>query len=113
MKNAFSGLNYSLLFTVLSVIALLLFGVWPVVGLILSHGQIKLLYLYILVLMQFFCLDNALYYRSSAWTGPFFPLGTLLMVYIMLRATILTYWNQGIVWRGTHYPLAQLRSNRV
>jgi hypothetical protein len=41
------------------------------------------------------------------------PLATLLFLYIVWRATILTLWNDGIDWRGTHYPLAELKANKV
>jgi hypothetical protein len=31
----------------------------------------------------------------------------------MLRSTALALWRGGIEWRGTRYPLAQLRANVV
>jgi len=40
-----------------------------------------------------------------------FPLGTLLIVAMALRAGILTVWRGGVVWRGTLYPTEQLRAN--
>lgn len=113
MKNAFSGLEYNLPLMVLGTLAQFLFGVWPLIAVFITHGTTQMLYLAILILMQLLCLDHALYYGMTLWCGPLFPLSTLLFMYILVRATILTYLQNGIVWRGTHYSLAQLKANRV
>jgi hypothetical protein len=42
-----------------------------------------------------------------------FPLGALLCSYILLRSMLTALLNNGIEWRGTHYPLDQLRRNRT
>ena len=36
----------------------------------------------------------------------------LLMVFTLLRSTVLTLVHGGVVWRGTFYPLAELKKNR-
>lgn len=41
-----------------------------------------------------------------------FPLGLLLINAMMLRAAYRCLRNQGIDWRGTHYPLPQLRAGQ-
>ncbi len=40
-----------------------------------------------------------------------FPIGAALMVYAILRGIVLTLAQGGIRWRGTFYPLADLRKN--
>ncbi|HEX4022513.1 MAG TPA: glycosyltransferase [Acidobacteriaceae bacterium] len=47
--------------------------------------------------------------RISPWYLVFFPVGTLLFLYAMLRSMTLTLWRGGVIWRGTLYPLAELR----
>ncbi|WP_373531812.1 glycosyltransferase [Vampirovibrio sp.] len=113
MKNAFAGLNYSVPYALGAVFAQLLYSVWPVFALFFTTGITGWIYASILVLMQIFCLDHLIKYRLNRWSGLFFPLSTLLVVYIILRATALTLMNDGIRWRGTHYPLAALKANRV
>lgn len=113
MKNAFAGLDYSLPRTLSGVFAQFLFGVWPVLALFLTNGPTWWLYLGCVVLMQLLCLDNALRYRMNPLTGLAFPVCTLLMIYIILRATALTLIQDGIDWRGTRYSLSELRKNRV
>jgi glycosyltransferase involved in cell wall biosynthesis len=38
--------------------------------------------------------------------------GPFLLVLFMLRSAVLTHWRGGIVWRGTHYSLNELRAGR-
>ncbi len=38
------------------------------------------------------------------------PLSTLAFVFILLRSTFLTLWQGGVIWRGTKYPLEELRA---
>lgn len=41
------------------------------------------------------------------------PAAALVFVYACARSILLAYARGGIVWRGTFYPLAQLRRNQV
>jgi hypothetical protein len=41
-----------------------------------------------------------------------FPLGLLLVNAMMIRAAYQCLRNDGIDWRGTHYPLAQLHAGQ-
>ena len=36
-----------------------------------------------------------------------------VFIYTLLRSMFLTLWNDGIVWRGTKYPLEELRKGMV
>ena len=41
----------------------------------------------------------------------FFPVGAVLVVYSMLRSMLITVRDGGVTWRGTFYPLAELRTH--
>ena len=41
------------------------------------------------------------------------PLGALIFAYMILRSTIVTLRQGGIIWRGTFYPLDELRRGLV
>jgi len=45
----------------------------------------------------------------SPWNALLMPLGALLLLYALLRSTFQTLAQGGIVWRGTFYPLDELR----
>jgi hypothetical protein len=40
-----------------------------------------------------------------------FPVAAALVLYAMLRSTLVTLLRGGVVWRGTFYPLDELRRN--
>jgi hypothetical protein len=42
-----------------------------------------------------------------------YPLTTALFVYILLRTMLLNLVQGGIRWRGTFYPLRELKGNLV
>ncbi|MEC8494893.1 MAG: hypothetical protein VXZ39_08220, partial [Planctomycetota bacterium] len=43
------------------------------------------------------------------WTGLLFPLGILVFLVILWRSTLVTLLTRGVRWRGTRYPLDELR----
>jgi glycosyltransferase involved in cell wall biosynthesis len=63
----------------------------------------------------------ALYWRYRRFADPngaatvlwllAFPLATVVFVYAMVRSTVLTLVRSGVVWRGTFYPLKELREH--
>ena len=89
------------------VLTLLFFG--PVVGLF-APWPIRIASLLSLAMI-------ALAHRYSCrhFTGIAFlyvltlPIGTVLLIYSLLRSMIVTLWRKGVVWRGTFYPLDELR----
>ncbi|MDE3169420.1 MAG: glycosyl transferase, partial [Acidobacteriota bacterium] len=42
-----------------------------------------------------------------------YPIGALLFAWMLARSMIVTLWRGGIVWRGTFYPLDELRRGVV
>jgi len=50
---------------------------------------------------------------ASPLYGVTHPLGALLMCFMLARSTVLTLWRRGIYWRGTFYPLDELRRGAV
>ncbi len=63
----------------------------------------------------------ALYWRYRRFADPngaatvlwllAFPLAAVIFVYAMVRSTVLTLVRRGVVWRGTFYPLKELREH--
>jgi hypothetical protein len=44
-----------------------------------------------------------------AWVGPAFPIGSALLLWIVWAAALRARLTGSIEWRGTRYPLDQLR----
>lgn len=49
---------------------------------------------------------------SGAW-GLLYPFGMLLIVVAIANSTVKVLANGGVTWRNTHYPLDELKRNRV
>ena len=78
-----------------------------------SHGWARLGYA--VALFSMFSIYVGMSTKSDIPPYYFFlhPLSTVLFVYTLLRSTFLTLARGGIVWRGTFYPLQELRKGMV
>jgi len=113
MKNMFAGMEYRVSFVVLATLASLLIHLWPWIGMWYATGWAQTLFA-LTVFMMVGSFGFALApFGVKPWHGLFLPLTISLLVYIQWRATILTLWQGGITWRGTFYPLAVLKNNKV
>jgi glycosyltransferase involved in cell wall biosynthesis len=112
-KNFFAVLSFQAWRTVLSAFGLAFLNFGPFLGVFLAHGWARLPYAVALGSML-------LIYFGMSWRSavpPYYfllhPVSTTLFIYTLLRSMILTLWNNGIVWRGTKYPLEELRKGMV
>lgn len=113
MKNSFAGIEYSVPLSLASGIVLLLLNAWPFLAIFVLRGPAQILYLLAVIAMLLFIADSDRFYDSPGWYALAHPLSTVLFVYIVWKSMFLTLATGGITWRGTHYPLALLKSNRV
>ena len=111
-KSMFSGLDYRIGATVAGVLMLLLTNVFPVFGLF-SRNMTGTLY-------RLNILSTILVYAYRArqfgdetpwWYAVLHPFGICVFIYAMLRSAFTTLVNGGIEWRGTRYPLKELKDN--
>jgi glycosyltransferase involved in cell wall biosynthesis len=112
-KNFFAVLSFQWWRTVASIIGLGFLNLGPFLGVWLAHGWSRVPYA--IALLSIF----AIYYGMSSLSdvpGYYFflhPVSTTLFMYTLIRSMIHTLRNDGIVWRGTRYPLEQLRKGLV
>lgn len=112
-KNAFAGMGYSAPAILAAVAALLLFAVWPWVALFVTSGWTLVLNV---VSVGVIALLYFLSSRSSGarrWLAPLIPFAICIFCYTILRSAGLAIWRGEIRWRGTAYPLDELRRYRV
>lgn len=113
MKNAFPAVDYRLSVVILSTLAQLAWNVWPFLAVFLTTGATRLVNVAVCLLILLLCAANAPLAGVRRWYGIGFPVATLLFLYILWRSTLLILWTGGIEWRGTRYPLAELKANKV
>lgn len=112
-KNFFAIMSFQWVRTVASCITLAFLNLGPFVGVWLAHGWARIPYAVGLGAM--FLIYAGMSLRSAVPAYYFFlhPIGTILFAYTLMRSMFLTLWNDGIVWRGTKYPLEELRKGMV
>jgi hypothetical protein len=61
------------------------------------------------MIAELYRLASRYYNRIPALCVLTFPLAIALVLYAMLRSMIVTLARGGVAWRGTFYPLRELR----
>ena len=112
-KNMFAGLDYRVSAAAGSIAALLLVYVWPFFALVVTSGSVRAVNaLVVLAVLAAFAVAAG-YMNIPRACALALPLAGLMLAWIILRSTAVTLWNGGIEWRGTRYPLKELRANKV
>jgi glycosyltransferase involved in cell wall biosynthesis len=112
-KNFFAGASFSLWLVGLSIVGTLLLNVAPFVALPFVHGWPLALALVAVVIMLAFHAGVDVVMRVSPLYALTFPLGALILAYMLLRSTLVTLRQGGIIWRDTFYPLDELKRGAV
>jgi len=112
-KNLFAALHYSVLRSVAGSLLLLAGVAWPAVGLFVGPAGARLLCAGTLACMVLAIRAATQTPGLSRLYGLGFPIAAVVFVYIVARSTIHTLRQGGVVWRGTLYPLAELRRGVV
>jgi cellulose synthase/poly-beta-1,6-N-acetylglucosamine synthase-like glycosyltransferase len=112
-KNFFALMSFQWPRALVSCFALAFLNLMPFAGVLLAHGWARLGYA--VALFSMFSIYAGMSTKSDI--PPYYfllhPVSTALFVYTMLRSTFLTLGQGGITWRGTFYPLKELRSGMV
>jgi hypothetical protein len=112
-KNFFAIMSFQWPRALACCFALLFLNLMPFAGVFLAHGWARLAYA--LALFSMFSIYVGMSTKSDI--PPYYfvlhPVSTALFVYTMLRSTFLTLRRGGVAWRGTFYPLEQLRRGLV
>ncbi|HUK25305.1 MAG TPA: glycosyltransferase family 2 protein [Terriglobales bacterium] len=112
-KNFFAVLSFQWWRTLLSCFGLAFLNLMPFLGLCLAPGWARLPYAIALLCMFLIYLGMSSRSDVPAYYIVLHPVSTTLFLYILLRSMILTLSRGGVVWRGTFYPLEELRKGLV
>jgi glycosyltransferase involved in cell wall biosynthesis len=112
-KNFFAVLSFQWPRTVITIFGLGFLNLGPFLGVVLAHGWARLPYA--IAIASLFLIYYGMSVRSAIPAYYFFlhPVSTSLFMYTLLRSMFHTLSNDGIVWRGTKYPLDELRKGMV
>ncbi len=112
-KNFFAIMSFQWWRAIASCVALLFLNLGPFLGVWVAHGWARVPYA--VALFSMFSIYWGMSRRSAI--PPYYfllhPISTALFTYTMLRSTLLTLWQGGVIWRGTKYPLDELKRGLV
>jgi glycosyltransferase involved in cell wall biosynthesis len=112
-KNFFAILSFQWPRTLISAFGLAFLNLMPFLGVWLAHGWARLPYVVALGSMFSIYLGMSLRSGVPAYYFLLHPVSTALFIYTLLRSMFHALWNDGIIWRGTRYPLEELRKGMV
>jgi len=112
-KNFFAVLSFQSWRTLISALGLVFINLGPFFGIWLAHGWERLPFA--VALGSLFMIYVGMSRRSAVPPYYFFlhPISSAMFTYTLLKSMFVTLWNDGIVWRGTKYPLEELRKGMV
>jgi glycosyltransferase involved in cell wall biosynthesis len=112
-KNFFAILSFQWWRTLIAAFGLAFLNLMPFLGVAFAHGWDRLPYAIALASMFLIYLGMSWRSKVPAYYFALHPVSTALFVYTLLRSMFFTLRNDGIIWRGTKYPLEELRKGMV
>jgi hypothetical protein len=112
-KNFFAGAEFKVKMVALQLSALFCVSVLPFLILPFAHGSVLALALISIAIAVGFHAGTAIVMKVSPLFALTHPLGAAIFSYMLLRSTVVTLSQGGIVWRETFYPLEALRRGLV
>jgi glycosyltransferase involved in cell wall biosynthesis len=112
-KNFFAGSGFSVSRVAISILGLYLMNVLPFAGLVFGHGWVRIFAGICVAIALCFHAGVDIVMRVSPLYCFTAPIGAVIFSYMLLRSTVYTLKQGGIIWRGTFYPLEALKRGAV
>ena len=112
-KNGFAGVDYRISLVLLATVTQILFFIGPFVGVFVAGGAARWIYAFCIAILLFLFAGMAREQKVPLWCGFLWPVASVLFIAVVWNATLYALIHRGIEWRGTHYPLDELKANRV
>jgi glycosyltransferase involved in cell wall biosynthesis len=112
-KNFFAVFGYNVVFAVAMLIAMVTLHLVPFVGIFVAHGWTRIFYALAVLIMLSLHAGVDLANRVSPLYALTHPIGAILFCYMIVRSVAVTLWRGGVTWRGTFYPLEELKKGVV
>ena len=110
-KNFFAVLKYSWWRALGAVLLLCFFNLLPFVGLWFARGWARAGFAVAIACIAGFYVGISVREKMSPLYFFMHPISTVLFMYAVLRSMAVTLWRGGVEWRGTTYPLKDLRND--
>lgn len=108
-KNLFAIFRFRIALVLAACVGLALQCLAPFVFLFIPQTRVPAV-LTLLAIAALYALSSR-HSKISVWYALLFPAGAALFLYSLLRSAVTTLRAGGVTWRGTFYPLKELRKN--
>ena len=112
-KNFFAAFGYSLAFAMTAVAGMFAVNVAPFIGVFAGQGWTRILSVISVAIALAIHATGDVMNGVSPLYALTHPIGAILFCYMIARSVAVTLWNGGVTWRGTFYPLKDLRRGVV
>lgn len=112
-KNFFAAFGYNLAFAAAALAGMLLLNVVPFFAVFAGHGWIRILSATAVVVALGMHASVDVVNRVSPLYTLTHPIGAVLFCFMIARSVAVTLWQGGVTWRGTFYPLKELKRGVV
>lgn len=109
-KNTFAAFRFRVWMTLAMCVVLAVLCLGPFAALA-GHWWIRASGMLVVLMLFLFYRYYERYTNIAAWYAVTFPLAACLSIYAILRSMVVTLGRGGVVWRGTLYPLEELRKH--
>lgn len=112
-KNFFAAFGYSVVFAAVAIVGLLLLNAVPFFAVFAAHGWIRICSAIAVVVALIVHGTVAAATKVSPLYALTHPIGAVFLSYMVARSMAVTLWHGGVTWRGTLYPLRELKRGVV
>jgi hypothetical protein len=112
-KNFFAAFGYNIAFAAVAVAGMLVLNVVPFIAVFTGHGWIRLFSAIAVAVALSMHGSVDVVNRVSPLYALTHPIGAILFCYMIVRSAAVTLWQGGVTWRGTFYPLKELKRGVV
>ncbi|HKW57747.1 MAG TPA: glycosyltransferase family 2 protein [Candidatus Acidoferrum sp.] len=112
-KNFYAAFGYSAAFASLAIAGMLLLNVVPFISLLAGHGWVRVFSAVAVIMALSLHAGVDVANKTSPLYAFTHPLGAILFCYMIVRSAVVTLRNGGVTWRGTFYPLEELKKGVV
>jgi hypothetical protein len=112
-KNFFAATGFKLWLITAQIFGTLLMFVFPVLALPFARGWALTFVLIAVALPATVGAGVAVELGAPVAYALTYPLGAVIICWMLARSTIVTLWQGGVTWRGTFYSLEELRRGVV
>jgi Glycosyl transferase family 2 len=112
-KNFFAATGFKLWMVTAQILGVMLMFVFPVAALAFARGWALVFALIAAMVPLLIEVGVTVEVKVSPLYALTYPIGALIMSWMLLRSTVVTLWQGGVTWRGTFYPIDELRRGVV